>query len=266
MTQITTQDQDDCVHPADILINVIVTLLAPMFLMSSDGDIGLARAAALETIRCYRVQNQASLITVGNIIAFGLATLGSLSLSMADDLGIPLVLRRRSNANALDRSANRNERALQAVGQQEAAKPSSPGLDEAEVRASVAEAQQRAAELRAPTQTPAPQAGPASPQAGPASPQAGPASPQAGPASPPPTEPVAEPRTLRTQAAPREPSHRSQWAAAMAQVAAEEMAEAAKLPPAHRKAYTARASILSSTANTLLCGGPGSPAMHGDPW
>ena len=46
----------------------------------------------------------------------------------------------------------------------------------------------------------------------------------------------------------------SMWAAAMAEVAAEELAAAAQLPPSQRKEATARAAILSSTASQLLTG------------
>jgi hypothetical protein len=101
-------------RPTDILINLLVTLLAPMFLAAADGDVVFARIAAVETITEYRAHSQASLIRVANIIAFGIATLASLSQSMQDDVPIPLALRLRGNANALDRSAARNERALRA--------------------------------------------------------------------------------------------------------------------------------------------------------
>jgi hypothetical protein len=99
-------------HPADILLNLIVTLLAPMFLCASDGDIRFARMAAIETINGYRAQNHAGLIAVAQIVAFGLAALGSLSLSMADDISVSMTLRLRGNANALNRSAEQNRRAL----------------------------------------------------------------------------------------------------------------------------------------------------------
>ena len=54
-------------------------------------------------------------MAIAKVIGFGLATLGSLSLSMGDDLPIPAILRLRANANALDRSADRNERKLKVL-------------------------------------------------------------------------------------------------------------------------------------------------------
>ena len=71
---------------SDILLHFIVTILAPMFLTASGGDIHLARATALETVNAYRARTQTDLIAVAQIIAFGLGALGSLSLSLTDDL------------------------------------------------------------------------------------------------------------------------------------------------------------------------------------
>jgi hypothetical protein len=115
MTETTTTSGPASVprlHPADMLLQLIVFLLAPMFLCVSDGDIALARYAALETINAYRARNHAELIMIAQIVAFGLAALGSLSLSMLDDASLPTVLRLRGNANACNRSAEQNRRAL----------------------------------------------------------------------------------------------------------------------------------------------------------
>jgi hypothetical protein len=223
MTQTTTQPRGDAQSPGStgILINLIVTLLAPMFLAATGGDIALARTAALDTIIAYRVQNHLSLMAVAKILAFGLTTLGSLSQSMADDLSISMILRLRGNANALDRAGDRNERALRAA---QAESPAA-GFDEAAVRAGVAEAEQRAAEARA--QAPAPTETP--PEA--------------------PTETPAQPAGT-----PQLP-HRS---------AAEDGAAVINLPPPQRQETTVRAAMLGSTANSLLCGIPGSPPAPAD--
>ena len=87
--------------PADILMTLIAALLAPMFLAVSAGDIGLARAAAIETVNAYRARNHADLIAVAQIVAFGLAALGSLSLSLADDLSLSMALRLRGRLASL---------------------------------------------------------------------------------------------------------------------------------------------------------------------
>ncbi|MGD0104918.1 MAG: hypothetical protein ABSC06_12890 [Rhodopila sp.] len=93
-------------------MTLIVALLAPMFLGVTAGDVDLARMAAAETINDYRARNHADLIAVVQIIAFGLAALSSLSLSMADEISLAMTLRLRNNANALNRSAEQNRRVL----------------------------------------------------------------------------------------------------------------------------------------------------------
>jgi hypothetical protein len=243
-------------HPVDVLIQALVALLAPMFLLGAGGNPGFASMAALETIRSYRVQNHASLIKVANIIAFGLATLGSLSVSMQDDLPILWVLRLQSNANALDRSAARNERGVNATQPGMLAQPDSEprrGFDDAAAQAKVAEASRHAAEFRANMQAPNPRAQPAPARA---------AVPLAAPAKATATAPASVPAPAKAVAAARAPvgpeagQYRNMWAAAMADVAAEELADAVHLPPAQRKEMTAKAAILSSTANSLLTGVP----------
>ena len=100
------------IQPGDVLLHLIVLLLAPLFLEAGGGDVNFARLAALETVGAYRARNNADLIAIAQIIAYGLASLGSLGLSMADDLSLSMILRLRGNANALNRSAEQNRRAL----------------------------------------------------------------------------------------------------------------------------------------------------------
>jgi hypothetical protein len=101
-------------YPAEALVTLIITLMTPMFLSAAGGDIAFARLAATETLESYRADTHADIITVAKIIAFGLATVSSLCLSMADDIPITQILRLRSNANACDRSEHRNRLALTA--------------------------------------------------------------------------------------------------------------------------------------------------------
>ncbi len=230
ITSRSDTEDDATLQPADVLIGALVALLAPMFLLGADGRPGLAEMAALETIRSYSVRNHASLIKIANIIAFGLATLGSLSLSMQDDFPITLVLQLRSNANALDRSAARNERAVDAGHPVAPAPEPRRGFAEAAaVHADVSEASRQAAEVRASAQAPKPAVHPA------AAPAAAPAAPKPAP------EPVRSGKI---------------WGGALANAAAEDLAKAVQLPPARRKEMTAKAAILSSTANSLLTGAP----------
>src|ERR1700733_3563161 len=99
-------------HPTNALMSLIVTLLLPTFLGVTAGDIALAKMAAIETINDYRARNSADLIAIAQIIACGLAALGSLSLSMDDDISLSMTLRLRGSAVALNRSAEQNRRVL----------------------------------------------------------------------------------------------------------------------------------------------------------
>ena len=101
------------VHPADVLLHLVVTLLTPIFLGVCSGNLDFARMAALETVNSYRARTHVDLIAVAQIIASGLAAVSSASLSMADDISLAMTLRLRGNANACDRSADRNRRALE---------------------------------------------------------------------------------------------------------------------------------------------------------
>jgi hypothetical protein len=155
-----TPDRVGKIHPADILMHLIVTLLMPMFLAASDGNLYYAHMAALETVTAYRTRNHVDLVAVAQIVAFGLAALGSLSLSLADELSLPMILRLRGNANACSRSAEHNRRALkesqaarQALRQARtasaaAAPPYDPAY-EAAVIAEVAQTQQLVADAQA---------------------------------------------------------------------------------------------------------------------
>lgn len=103
------------VLPFDVLMNLIIAFLAPVFLSASGGNIAFARMAARETVNAYRIENQADLLSVAQVIGFGLAALSSLSLSMEDGLSLSMTLRLRGNAVSLNRAAERNRRALKEI-------------------------------------------------------------------------------------------------------------------------------------------------------
>ena len=220
------------VLPADILLNLIVALLAPMFLTASGGDIGFASMAAVETVNSYRVRTLADLIAAAQIVAYGLAALGSLSLSMDDGLSLPMILRLRGNANACTRSAEHNRRALEQTRPDDRAPCHQPAPTrdpadaqyEAEVAANLAETKKRVAKTMARLQS---------------------AEPIAHPASSPATAPVLTLEDRQRQAV---------WADAMTDVAAEFTAGMADLSPAERQEASHRAALLTSCANQLLSG------------
>ena len=104
-------------RPSDMLLNLIVSIVAPIFLRVTGGDAGLARMAAIEALNTYRVRNFAELIAVAQIIAYGLAALNSLTLSFGEDLPLSMVLRLRGNSNALNHSAEQNRQAMRTNSQ-----------------------------------------------------------------------------------------------------------------------------------------------------
>ena len=112
-----------------------------MFLWSTAGDIRLAHSAAAQTLNEYRVANRLSLFTVAKIIAFDIATLSSLSLSMYEDVSMLLALRLRGNATSLDRSGERNRRLLELESR-------TAGETEVSVEAAIAEAQRMVNEAK----------------------------------------------------------------------------------------------------------------------
>ena len=263
MTETTVQPTDEApTHPSDILLTLIVALLAPMFLTASGSDINLARLAAFETVAAYRARSQADLITIAQIVGCGLAALGSLGLSMADDLSVPMILRLRGNAVALNRSIDQNRRALAAS---QAAKPITPPdpVYEAKVQASVTAAQKLTAEAMANLRKPAPPPAAIAPQAAPAQPAPPPATvaPQAAPAQP-------EPAPIETTPAAHSPISHREWqvllASAMSDVAAECTADAANLSPEDRAIASRRAALLSSAATDVILGNIPPPMKPGD--
>jgi hypothetical protein len=282
-------------HPVDVLLHVIATFLAPMFLTASGGDIGFARMAAMETVNAYCVRSPADLIPIAQIIAFGLAALGSLSLSMADELSLAMTLRLRGNAIACDRSAERNRRALRESKVRlmvplHADTTPDPGGErfEAELLARVAAAQERGRAIQArmegtaasPGQgAPASVVAPASPgRAAPTPAAAAPAArpvPTAAPIGAAPTgaaptgaarigaapigaAPVAAPTGAAAMITERQ--IQTMWGAAMADVAAEYTTDLTSLPPAACREATVRANTLDACDNDLISGNvsPGS--------
>src|SRR4051812_18777819 len=142
--------------PSDLLFSILVTFLTPLFLGGATGnyDVATAQAAAIESVRSFRIRGAWDLIKVVQIVGFGIAALGSIDLSMREDLSLSMVLRCRSNANALQRSSDRAEARLEAAQAQDPAhrQPAVEPLDPAAVQEAfrqAAEAQQAVAAARA---------------------------------------------------------------------------------------------------------------------
>jgi hypothetical protein len=237
-------------HPGGVLLHLIAALLAPIFLGVTAGDVALARMAAIETINDYRARNNTDLVAIGQIVGCGLAALGSLSQSMAEDLSLSMTLRLRGSAVSLNRSAEQNRRVLNAPLREdpdpihpswalECPTSEDPAHPESEPFLSSAAEQQLATEFRARLEIPSHAPRPA---------------PALAPAAAPTTDLKAE-----------EKRHQEMWAIAMANEASEITASIPNLPPAERATASFRAAALSSTANQLLTGGGSPPPLPFDP-
>jgi hypothetical protein len=212
------------------LLTLIVTILAPTFLGVTAGDLTLARMAAIQTIDDYRARNHADLIAIAQIIACGLASLGSLSQSMDDDISLSMTLRLRGNAVALNRSVEQNRRVLQQPIRDNptpyrAEFPPDPppeADDQPQEFLSPAAAQLLAEDSASRLLTP--------------------------------------PEQIAAEAPPTaDKRHEEMWAIAMVKEASELSASLPHLPPAERSAAAIRAAALSKTANELLTGASASP-------
>ncbi len=224
--------QPEPASPAANLANLVLALLTPMFLWSTNGDIRLAYTAAAQTVNEYRITNRLSLFTVAKIIAFDIATLSSLSLSMYEDVSMLLALRLRGNANSLDRSGERSRRRLE----QETSARAGETTD-VSVEAAIAEAERMVREAKSRLHPDA-QAPEARPNAAPAQAAEPPAPPAPSPATPSATRTPAE----RQQAA---------WAGAMTAVAEEFTTGLKDLPQDERWKELARIKALTTAAADL---------------
>jgi hypothetical protein len=93
-------------------MNLVIAFLTPMLLAATCGNRDQATAMAIETVNAYTARNPAELLLVGEAIALGLGVLSSISLSMAENIPINLILRLRANAASLHRAADQCRRAV----------------------------------------------------------------------------------------------------------------------------------------------------------
>jgi hypothetical protein len=110
MSETTLQSR----RPDQLLLDLVLALLTPMFLEVAGGNVILAHQAAVESLKAYRAETNSDLVAVAKIIAFGLATLAALSRALADDLSDSLFIRLHASANSADRAEHRNRRLLEA--------------------------------------------------------------------------------------------------------------------------------------------------------
>ncbi len=256
--------------PTDLLFNVLVILLTPLFLGGASGnaDFTLARAAAIEMLGSFRIRTPWDLLTAVQTVGFAMAALGSLGLSMTEDLSVNTALRCRSNANALQRSSDRAQERLekrQTAKHQHTAEP----LDVDAMMGSfqkVADAQQAVTEARARLAREAPPVPETRAETRPETPR-----PKAAPVPP---APAVSASILPIRPGTPEPGSRLDqenkviWAGAMATVAEEFAQEMKHLPPAEQRAHQIRINALNAVTNKLskaVAPSPNAPLRLGVP-
>jgi hypothetical protein len=278
---------------SDILIHLIVTMLTPMFLSAAGGDLNYARMAAAETVETYCGSTLGSLIVIAKIIAFGLAALGSLGLSMEDNLPIETILRLRADAASSDRAEHRNHRLLKQTQTEPRRAPISPpppvpaadpdpGPDEAALIAAVAETQKRTAKHLARVSAPAPQPAPPPAVATPApavpataplvlaAPSIATAKPATAPDATVPAQTTQSPAAAPAPAPPAraqsaaETENQAIWADSAARIAAETAADLPNLPPDQRHSAKLWVQVLNDFANFSLTNPRGPLPRLGD--
>jgi hypothetical protein len=211
----------------NLLLELVLIFLTPMFLYVSDGDLPRARQAAVETLNAYGARSLLGMVIAAKIIAYEIAALASLSQSLTDDISPQLALRFRGNAVSLDRAADRNRALLERQRLPTGADRYTEEKSAAEVAEAQMRVQQAVASLRPAAQ------------------------PAAAPATPPAPGPVTPPTP---QAPMGDAVNRTAWASAMAAVAAEFQADFDTLPPAERTKEMMRIQVLTDSASALVAG------------
>jgi hypothetical protein len=112
--QSTVDPAEEVAAAVDLIFEAILGFLLPIFLTTAGGDPVAARSAVLELIDAYGVTTVRQLILVGRIMALSTAAMDDLRRSMVDPaMPDAKVLRLRNNAVALNRTADRCQKALE---------------------------------------------------------------------------------------------------------------------------------------------------------
>ena len=100
-------------NPSDLLLAFALSVIVPLLMAGGIGDAEAARCAAMETIAAYRANGRDQLVSIAQLVGFALVSLDSLRLSVPAELSLPMKLKLRGNANALNRSAQRHTATLE---------------------------------------------------------------------------------------------------------------------------------------------------------
>jgi hypothetical protein len=226
--------------PESHLLAFILAALAPLLTAGGVTDLPLARLAAQEAIAAYTARGQADLVGIAQILAFALAALDNLRLSMPTELSLSMKLKLR--ANALNRAARDATQTLGKMPRPAQSVPAQPLQANPPTQTAIA----RSKQPETPSQTfliaqtqPTEQTQPRV---------------QAQPKT------TTKPTTPQPTATPSEHQDRLHWAKAMKTAAARLQAQAATSPPAQRTTDALWIQALTGVASDLILGKTPIPA------
>ncbi len=99
-------------QPTSAFQDKVLTLLAPLFLVATRGDVGAAREAVRTTLVGYRARTDDELRLAALVVAFGFGALDALSRATSPDLTLEAVMDLRDNAITLNQAGDRAQTAL----------------------------------------------------------------------------------------------------------------------------------------------------------
>jgi hypothetical protein len=94
------------------IVDTVLGLLAPLFLIGAAGDPALARETAHQMLAAYNPRTSAELSLAAEIVSFSFHALEAPGQATAPDLSLNRVLRLRGSAASLSREAHKSQRKL----------------------------------------------------------------------------------------------------------------------------------------------------------
>jgi hypothetical protein len=139
-----------------VALDTVLDLLAPYFLTAAHGDMPAAREAAAGMLADYNAETQEEMLLATEIISLRLQVLQALRDAAAPDLPMDVVIRLRSLAVSLARSAWQNQRKLDGLqSQRRAAAAKAAALEVPAAQAPTAQAPAADASIAVPAAPPA---------------------------------------------------------------------------------------------------------------
>jgi hypothetical protein len=124
--RITNMDLAPMSQPAVItpaFLDRILTLLAPLFLGATGGDMAAARDTVRSTLASYHVRTDNEVRLAALVVAFGFGALDALSKAANRELSLDQVMDLRDNATALSAAGHQNQAVLDRLRKPRQAEP-----------------------------------------------------------------------------------------------------------------------------------------------